>query len=51
MNAIREFFFCPVHGIFGAQNLQIVLPALAGMGYAARSHFLKAIDFVMKRVK
>jgi hypothetical protein len=50
MNAIWEFFFCPVHGVFGAQNLQIVLPALLGMGYAAKSYLFKIVDFV-KRVK
>ena len=51
MNAIWEFFFCPQHGIFGAQNLQIVLPALAGMSYAAKGYLCKVIDLISKRMK
>lgn len=51
MNVIWEFFFCPVHGVFGAQNMQIVLPALAGASYAVRGYLCKAIGAISKRVK
>jgi hypothetical protein len=48
MNAIFEFFICPVHGIFRPDNWSMIAPAFAGAIVAVRHLWSCVTMFVRK---
>jgi hypothetical protein len=47
---IYEFFFCPVHGIFGANNWPILAPVFAGGAAFLRGYWCR-ISGLLRRGK